>query len=46
MGHHLSLVTGGRYFILFSNAGGVVQSGTSVSVLINDVRLTAIAAQS
>jgi hypothetical protein len=46
MGHHLSLVTGGRYFILFSNAGGIVQSGTSVSVLINDVRLTAIAAQS
>ena len=44
--HRLNLVTGGRYFVLFSNAGGVVQAGTSVSVVIDDLRTEPIAAQS
>jgi hypothetical protein len=46
MGHTLSLLTGGRYFVLFSNSGGVVQAGTEVSVAIDDVRLEPIAAKS
>ncbi len=45
MSHHLSLVTGGRYFMLFSNAGGVVQAGTRVSVVVNDVRLAPVVAE-
>jgi hypothetical protein len=46
MTHHLSLLSGGRYFVLFSNSGGAVQAGTPVSVVIDDVRLESIAAQS
>jgi hypothetical protein len=46
MSHHLSLLTGGRYFVLFSNKGGAVQAGTHVSVVIADVRLEPMAAQS
>jgi hypothetical protein len=46
MSHGLSFLTGGRYFVLFSNAGGVVQSGTQVSILIDDVRLEPMAATS
>jgi hypothetical protein len=46
MSHRLNLLAGGRYFMLFSNAGGVVQSGTRVSVVINDIRLEPIAAMS
>ncbi len=46
MSHHLSLLSGGRYFVLFSNSGGAVQAGTPVSVVIDDVRLESIAAQS
>jgi hypothetical protein len=44
MSHRLNLVAGGRYFMLFSNAGGVVQSGTPVSIVIDDIRLEPIAA--
>jgi hypothetical protein len=46
MSHHLSLLTGGRYFVLFSNKGGAVQAGTHVSVVLEDVRLEPMAAQS
>jgi hypothetical protein len=46
MSHHLSLLTGGRYFVLFSNAGGVVQAGTQVSVVIDNIRLEPITAKS
>ena len=46
MGHRLDMVAGGRYFMLFSNAGGVVQAGTPVSIVIDDIRLEPIAALS
>jgi hypothetical protein len=46
MSHGLTFLSGGRYFVLFSNAGGVVQSGTRVSVVIDDVRLEPMAATS
>ncbi|MEA2716958.1 MAG: hypothetical protein QOI99_1275 [Actinomycetota bacterium] len=46
MNHNLSLLSGGRYFLLFSNAGGVVQAGTPVSVVIDGVRLQPTAAES
>ena len=46
MSHSLSLLTGGRYFVLFSNSGGVIQAGTKVSVVIDDVRLESMAATS
>jgi hypothetical protein len=46
MAHHLTLVTGGRYFMLFSNSGGAIQSGTQVSVVIEDIRLEPMVAQS
>jgi hypothetical protein len=46
MNHTLSLLTGGRYFVLFSNAGGVVQPGTQVSVVIDNIRLEPITAKS
>lgn len=46
MGHALDLIGGARYFFLFPNANGVVQSGTPVSIVIDDIRLEPIAAQS
>lgn len=46
MNHNLSLLNGARYFLLFSNAGGVVQAGTQVSVVIDGVRLEPTAAES
>jgi hypothetical protein len=46
MSHHLSLLTGGRYFVLFSNSGGAVQAGTEVSVALDGVRLEPMAAKS
>jgi hypothetical protein len=46
MSHSLSLLTGGRYFVLFSNSGGAIQAGTKVSVVIDDVRLESMAATS
>jgi hypothetical protein len=46
MNHHLALLTGSRYFVLFPNAGGVIQRGTPVSVVIDDIRLEPIPAQS
>ena len=46
MSHRLDLVTGGRYFLLFSNSGGAIQAGTQVSIVIDGVRLEPIAALS
>lgn len=45
MSHRLELLDGARYFLLFPNAGGVVQSGTPVSIVIDDVKIEPIAAQ-
>jgi hypothetical protein len=44
--HKLTLVDGASYFLLFPNSGGVVQSGTPVSVVISDIRLAPLDAQS
>jgi hypothetical protein len=46
MSHTLTLLPGARYVMLYPNAGGAVQSGTPVSVVIDDVRIEPIAAQS
>jgi hypothetical protein len=46
MNHNISFLTGSRYFVLFPNAGGAVQRGTRVSVVIDDIRLEPIAVQS
>ena len=46
MVHHLKVLGGASYFILYSNPGGYVQAGTPVSVLIGNVRLAPITAQS
>ena len=46
MAHKLTLLDGATYFLLFPNAGGVIQPGTTVSVVIDDIRLSPIAAQS
>ena len=39
MGHHPKLVEGGHYFMLYPNPAGSIQDGTSVSVVIGDIRL-------
>jgi len=45
MHHDLTLLKGGRYFILYSNSGGHVQDGTLVSVVIDGVRIEHLVAQ-
>ena len=46
-GHHsrVTPTSGASYFILIGNAGGVVQRGVSVSVVINGVRVEHILAE-
>ena len=46
MRHKVTVLDGGNYFILYSNPGGAVQAGTHVSVVIGDVRLEPLDAQS
>jgi hypothetical protein len=46
MRHKVTILDGGNYFMLYSNPGGAVQAGTSVSVVIGDVRLEPLDAQS
>jgi len=46
MRHTVNILDGGTYFLLYSNPGGKVQAGTPVSVVIGDVRLAPMAAQS
>ena len=46
MAHKMTVRDGASYFLLYPNSGGVVQAGSEVSVVIDDVRLTAIHAQS
>jgi hypothetical protein len=45
MHHRLTLLDGARYFILYSNPGGAIQRGSPVSVVIGDIRLAALSAQ-
>jgi hypothetical protein len=46
MRHKVIILDGGSYFLLYSNPGGAIQAGTPVSVVIGDVRLAPIMAQS
>jgi hypothetical protein len=46
MRHKVTILDGGSYFILYANPGGAIQAGTPVSVVINDVRIAPIKAQS
>ena len=46
MRHKVTLLDGGNYFLLYSNPGGAVQAGTEVSVVIGDIRLEPLDAQS
>jgi hypothetical protein len=46
MRHKVTLLDGGNYFILYPNPGGAIQRGTQVSVVIGDVRLVPLDAQS
>lgn len=39
MRHHLTLLDGGSYFVLYANAGNALSPGAQVSVLIDDVKL-------
>jgi hypothetical protein len=44
--HKMTVVSGATYFILYPNSGGVIQSGTPVSVVIDQIRLAPLVAQS
>lgn len=44
--HSINPTSGASYFVLIGNAGGAVQRGVPVSVLINGVRVEHITAQS
>ena len=46
MAHKVTLIQGGSYFLLYPNSAGAVQAGTPVSIVVDDVRLAAIPAQS
>jgi len=44
--HKMTILDGASYFLLYPNSGGVIQAGTGVSIVIGDVRLEPITAQS
>ncbi len=46
MAHKITILDGASYFLLYPNSGGAIQSGTQVSVVIDDVRLASVTAQS
>ena len=46
MAHKVTVLDGASYFLLYPNSGGAIQSGTQVSVVIDDIRLTSLTAQS
>jgi hypothetical protein len=46
MRHHLTLLDGGSYFVLYANAGNALSPGTPVSVLIDTVKLEHLATAS
>jgi hypothetical protein len=45
MKHHLTLLDGGSYFIFYTNVGNAVREGSTVSMVINGVRLEHIVVQ-
>jgi hypothetical protein len=46
LAHKVTVLDGATYFLLYPTSGGAVQGGTSVSVVIDDLRTTPITAQS
>jgi hypothetical protein len=46
LAHKITLLDGASYFFLYPNSGGVVQAGTSVSLVIDEVRSEPVSAQS
>ena len=46
LAHKMTLLDGATYFLFYANAGGTVQDGTGVSVVIDDVRTPPIEARS
>jgi hypothetical protein len=46
MAHKMTVLQGASYFLLYPNAGGAIQRGTQVSVVIDDIRTEPIDAQS
>jgi hypothetical protein len=46
LAHKMTIVEGATYFLFYPNSGGAIQSGTAVSVVIDDLRTTPIEAQS
>jgi hypothetical protein len=45
MKHHMTLLNGGSYFIFYTNAANSVREGSTVSMVINGVRLEHIVVQ-
>lgn len=45
MAHHLTLRKDGSYYLLYPNPAGAIQGGSSVSVVIGEVRLDGVVAQ-
>jgi hypothetical protein len=46
MAHKMTIVDGASYFLLYPNSGGAIQRGTQVSIVIADIRLADVTAQS
>jgi hypothetical protein len=44
--HKFDFLSGASYFLLYPNAGGAIQAGVPVSVVINDIRLDPMTAES
>ena len=46
LAHKVSVMDGATYFLFYANAGGAIQGGTPVSVVVDGVRTAPIVAQS
>jgi hypothetical protein len=44
--HKLEFLDGATYFLLYPNSGGAIQPGVPVSIVINDIRLDPVNAES
>jgi len=46
LAHKVTVLDGATYFLFYPNAGGAIQNGTSVSVIVDGLRTAPIVAQS
>ena len=46
LAHKMTILDGATYFLFYPNSGGAIQSGTQVSIVIDDLRSAPIEAQS